>query len=173
MKEKRNEKASHRIDWAGDSGSRYLLFSLGGELYGTPILGVREVLEPQPVKPIPNAVKYFCGVINVRGEIVGVVDLRLRFGHPAVDTPTRAFVVFDSAVGPIGAVVDKVEMVASLGEEDIERNPRIETDVPSDFLIGVGKFEDRLVSLIDFNKALGAEDLSRLSGSKLRELRNC
>ncbi|MCM2279832.1 MAG: chemotaxis protein CheW [Oligoflexia bacterium] len=164
---KKAGRGGARVDWGRESESRYLIFRLGEELYGTPILGVREVLEPQAVKPIPNAVKYFAGVINVRGEIVGMIDLRVRFGHEKVSPPTLAFVIFDSAVGPIGAIVDKVEVVTDLGEDDIERHPKVETEVPSDFLIGIGKFNDRLVSLIDFNKVLGAEDLRHLRSSRL------
>ena len=176
--EQKKNRTGYRFDLAGDNSTRFLLFSLGTEFYGTPILGVREVLEPMPIKPIPNAVKYFSGVINVRGEIVGIIDLRVRFGHERGDPVTKAFIIFDSAVGPIGAIVDKVEVVADISEENIERNPKIETDVPMDFLVGIGKHNDRLVSLVDFNKALGAEDLSHLkklqtpgsrSGQELRQ----
>lgn len=164
-------KRLSRFDYSSDSAeSRYLLFSLGTELYGTPILGVREVLEPMPIKPIPNAVKYFSGVVNVRGEIVGMIDLRVRFGHPPLALAGMAFIIFDSVVGPIGAVVDRVEVVADLPEEAIERHPKIETDVPADFLIGIGKYRERLVSLVDFNRALGAENLKHLSHSKIREV---
>lgn len=166
-------KKSQRNFYMSENGreneTRYLLFSLGNEIYGTPILGVREVLEPMPIKPVPNAVKFFSGVINVRGEIVGVIDLRIRFGHSPEDTPTKAFVVFDSAVGPIGAVVDKVEQVADIPEEDVERKPRIETDIRTDFLLGIAKFNERLISLVDFNRALGAEDLGHLRSTKLKD----
>ncbi len=150
--------------------SRYLIFQLGGDVYGTPILGVREVVEPQPIKPIPNAVDHFAGVMNVRGEIVGVVDLRLRLGLVKLDVPQQSIVIFDSAVGPVGAIVDKVEFVVDIPDSDIEKKPKIETKVPVDYLLGIGKYKDRLVSLIDFNRALGAEELSQLRSSKLQGL---
>lgn len=166
MSETRGSKPKERtLQWSEENESRYLLFRLGDELYGTPILGVREVLEPQAVKPVPNSVKYFAGVTNVRGEIVAIVDLRMRFGHECSKTQTQAFVIFDSAVGPIGAIVDRVETVADIREDDIERSPKVEMEIDADFLVGIGKYNDRLISLIDFNKALGAEDLSQLRGA--------
>ena len=77
-----------------ESGDRYLVFRLGDEAYATSLLGVREVLEFQTPKPIPNAIAALLGVINIRGQIIGVLDLRLRFGIPAA-RDRGSMMVFD------------------------------------------------------------------------------
>lgn len=161
-----SEDSSARGEHNEDS-DRYLLFTIGVELYGTPLLGVREVVEPQTPKPIPNTVKFFTGVINIRGQIVGVVDMRVRFGATPDEQGGRAMVVFDTDTGPIAALVDHVESVANIPHEDINRNPNLKTEVSTEFLIGIGHFNERLVTLIDLNKTLAAEDMAFLRASKL------
>lgn len=146
--------------------ARYLLFRVGEEVYGTPLLGVREVVEPQVCKKIPNTVPYFKGLINIRGEIVGVIDLRTRF-QQTVDDEGTALIVFDTEAGAVGALVDQVDSVMSIKENIIDRNPNISSAVPMEFLIGIAKLDEQLVSLIDLNKTLGNEELSQLRGSKM------
>jgi purine-binding chemotaxis protein CheW len=144
--------------------NKYLLFRLGDELYGTPLLGVREVVEPQASKPIPNTPKHFSGVINIRGEIVGVIDLRMRFNHKAEVNPHQALMVFSTDGGPMAGLVDKVESVISLTDKEIEHNPNVGIDVSRDALIGIGKHSKRLITLIDLHKVLQAHSLD---GKKL------
>ncbi len=150
-----------------EDADRYLLFSVGDELYGTPLLGVREVVEPQTAKPIPNTVKFFTGVINIRGQIVGVIDLRIRFGVAPDEEGGRAMIVFDTENGPIAALVDQVESVVNIPDDLINRRPNLKTEVSTEFLIGIGQYSERLVTLIDLNKTLSAEDLAFLRASKL------
>ena len=88
----------------------------------------------------------------MRGEIVGVLDLRLRFKRQVDESPTNAFVVFETEIGPIAGIVDKIESVVNLPPSEIEENPNISTSVPRDFLIGVGKIKENLVTLIDLAK---------------------
>lgn len=146
---------------------RYLLFRLGGELYGTPLLGVREVVEPQPCKPVPNTAPHFKGVINVRGRIVGLADLRIRFGYEPVASPQLALLLFETESGPIAAVVDAVETVLRIDEKDIETRPNIRAQVPTEFLIGIANLQGRLVTLIDLGRSLVAEDIVAIRQSKL------
>lgn len=81
-----------------ESENKFLVFSVGEELYASPLLSIREVLEFQPPKPMPNMVHYFTGVINVRGAIVGVIDLRTKFGHEAKNWPCGfGFVFFENS----------------------------------------------------------------------------
>lgn len=136
--------------------NKFLLFRLGDELYGTPLLGVREVVEPQAPKPIPNTAKHFSGVINIRGEIVGVIDLRTRFNHKAEERPHMALMVFKTDGGPMAGLVDKVESVINFSEKDIERNPNIGIEVHREALIGIGKHNKRLITLLDLHKILQA-----------------
>ena len=151
-----NSKKTH------EDAAKFLIFLVGEELFGVPLMGVREVVEPQKVKKIPNTVDYFMGVINIRGEIVGVIDLRLRFNQQAKDNPYMAMIIFESAVGPIGAIVDKVESVTELEKADIDDAPNIAADVPMDYLVGIGKIKNSLVTLINLNEVLGSETLTKL-----------
>ncbi len=144
---------------------KYILFRLGEELYGTPLLDVREVVEPIEPKPIPNTVRWFRGVINIRGEIVGVVDLRARFGQSTELTAGRALMIFSTAVGPLAGLVDKVDSVARIPESDIERHPNVMSVVGQQYLLGIGKLTDRLVTLIDLARVLGEEDLRQIPRS--------
>ncbi|MFK8136967.1 MAG: chemotaxis protein CheW [Bdellovibrionales bacterium] len=146
--------------------ARYLLFRVGEELYGTPLLGVREVVEPQACKKMPNTVPYFKGLINIRGEIVGVIDLRIRFSQSAEDEGA-ALIVFDTDAGAVGALVDQVDSVLAITEDIIDKNPNVGSMVPVEFLVGIAKLEDKLVSLVDLNKTLGNEELSQLRTTKL------
>lgn len=150
-----------------DEGSKYLLFRLDGEIYGTPLLGVREVIQPQATKAIPNTAPYFKGLINVRGQIIGVVDLRLRFEYTAIDVPSMAFLIFETEVGPIAAVVDKVEAVVKIDDDNFHKKPNIRSQVPAEFFIGATTHEDQLVTLIDLNKTLSTEDYVKIQQSKM------
>jgi len=142
-----------------DDDARFLLFRVGEELYGTPLLGIREVVEPQEPKPIPNTVSFFSGVINLRGQVVGVIDLRRRFGCEAPKHPRMALMVFTTESGPLGALVDEIESVARIPVETIEAKVIIRSHVPEDYFIGIGNQDGRLISLIDLNKLLGTEEL--------------
>lgn len=142
-----------------EDDARFLLFKVGAELYGTPLLGIREVVEPQEPKPIPNTVSFFSGVINLRGQVVGVVDLRKRFGCEVTRHPGMALMVFETESGPLAALVDEIECVIQFAPKAIDTKPMVRSNVQSDYLLGIGNQDGRLVSLIDLNKILGDEDL--------------
>lgn len=150
-----------------ENESKYLLFSIGKEVFGVPLMGVREVTEPQKVKPIANTSSHFLGVINIRGEIIGVIDLRIRLSHPAEETPFMAMIIFETAVGPMAALVDKVESVSIIEEKNVDRNPNISSDFPQKYLMGIGKINNELVTLINLNDVLGVETLNNFRASKM------
>ena len=146
---------------------RYLLFSLNNEIYGTPLLGVREIIEPQKTKFIPNTRPYFLGVVNVRGQVIGVFDLRKKFNIPANNHERNALIVFESEGGnPLAALVDRVDAVTIIKPSDIE-DPHVTSEVPSGFLIGVGKWNDKLVNLIDLKTLLSRDELIESSRATL------
>jgi purine-binding chemotaxis protein CheW len=142
-----------------DDEARFLLFKVGGELYGTPLLGIREVAEHQEPKPIPNTVPFFSGVINLRGQVVGVIDLRKRFGHEVIQHPRMALMVVATESGPLGALVDEIEAVVRIPSTTIESKAVIRSHVSVEYLIGFAHHNDRLISLIDLNGILGTEEL--------------
>jgi purine-binding chemotaxis protein CheW len=147
--------------------SRYLIFRLGGEFFGTPLLGVREVIEPQKFKPVPNTVAYFLGLINIRGQVIGLTDLRLKLGISTKDIKSSALLVFETEAGPVATIADSVEAVQNLADQEIHKNPAIRSPVSTEYLLGIGKFNGQMVTLIDLNKCFSADDFVQVQSKKL------
>lgn len=141
-----------------ENDSKYLIFRIGNELYSSPLLSIREVLEYQKPKPMPNMVSYFAGVINVRGTIVGVVDLRSKFDVENKINAKTAMLLCDTERGSIAAIVDTVDSVLEFKPETLERKPAIKSKVAQDYLIGVAKNGDDLITVIDLHKSLTDEE---------------
>ncbi len=148
-----------------NNDNRYILFYIGCELYGTPLLDVREVVEYQEPKYMPNMVSHFTGVINIRGSIVGVMDLRKKFSQNTQVNKTTAFLVSDSEQGSIAAVVDRVDSVQSIAKESIDEKPPIMTSVNQEYLIGIAKIKDQLVTLINLHSLLSEEKLIKVTAA--------
>jgi purine-binding chemotaxis protein CheW len=150
-----------------DVENTFLLYRVGSGLFGTPLLGVREIVKPQPCKPVPNTVESFLGLINLRGEVIGIIDLRKKMNiKRATDQDMdRAYIVFDTDMGPLATLVDFIEEVGVISEHEIERRPNVSTTVPLEYLVGVGKHKKGLVYIIDLKKILGAQDLTKIRGS--------
>ena len=138
-----------------------VVFNLGDEKYGVDISQVREIIKPTQITRIPNAPEFVEGVINLRGQITTIINLRKRFGMEPkeIDTNTRIIVVeYNNAV--IGMMVDTVNEVKYLSANDIETLPNIITSrSEAKFLKGVGKLEDSLLILIDLNKVLSEDEI--------------
>lgn len=139
---------------------RYLIYKIGEEIYGSPLLTIREVLEYQKPKFMPNMVAYFSGVINVRGAIVGVVDLRSKFGvQETVKELGTAMLLCDTEKGPIAAVVDAVESVQLIDDSDLDKEPPVQSKLERGYLLGVAKHKGRLITIIDLLQSLSDEKL--------------
>ncbi|MDI9643036.1 MAG: chemotaxis protein CheW [Archaeoglobaceae archaeon] len=140
-----------------------IVFKLGEERYGVDISQVREIIRPSQITKIPNAPDFVEGVINLRGQITTIVNLRKRFGLPSkeIDNDSRIIVVeYNNAV--IGMMVDTVNEVKYLSHKDIEALPSIITArEEAKFLKGVGKLPDGLLILIDLNKVLNEGEVER------------
>jgi purine-binding chemotaxis protein CheW len=151
MSSENTKLINHQLEHTDESGidDRYLVFRLGKELYATPLLRVREVVEPFDPKPIPNTPKFFSGVVDIRGEVVGVVDLRLRFGHGNEKQSTQALMVFSTDSGPMAALVDQVVSVITLTDKEIESRGNLGNLQNADSIIGIGKKDKKLITLID------------------------
>lgn len=142
-----------------DSSDKYIVFQMGSELFAASLLEVREVIETQPPKPIPNMASYFKGVINIRGEIIGVIDLRERLG---INDKSQSLcqLVFETPSGPLAAVVDKVHSVIVADISTLERRPNIAQGSDRAYFIGVGKVGDRLVTFINLPKIVSGEAMT-------------
>ncbi len=153
-------------DENGIEESKYLVFRLANELYASPLIAVREIIKMQPIKPVPFMVHYFRGILNLRGLIVSVVDLRLKFDFPNIDLASGLLVVVESAEGTIGAVVDDVISVHSFPKENIETNLPLKTKIPLEFFVGVSHYNDRLVNIVDIGSTLTSDDLAMVRTAK-------
>jgi purine-binding chemotaxis protein CheW len=142
---------------------KYLVYQLATETFATPLIEVREVIEFRAAKPIPHTSIFFKGVINIRGEIVGVVDLRERFNLPSSTSP-MAQLVFETENGPLAAIVDRVHSVTIILEKDLERRPALHSaDKDRSYFLGVGKVDDKLITLVSLRKVLSPDQLIDLS----------
>lgn len=147
------------------ASNQYLTFTLGHELFALGILCVREIIEYGRLTPVPMMPPSILGVINLRGAVVPVVDLRVRFGDGATQIAQRTCIVIieisqAGATRVIGVVVDAVNAVLDIPEQDIEPAPSLGARIRTDFIQGMGKVEERLVVLLDVGKVLSVEDMA-------------
>ncbi|MBF0315067.1 MAG: purine-binding chemotaxis protein CheW [Oligoflexia bacterium] len=150
-----------------DNEWKYLIYRLGGELYGSPLLSIKEVLKVSKIKPVPYTVPHYRGIISLRGNIIGVVDLRIKFGlDPQEGRYGSSVLIVENEQIIIGALVDDVDSVVSLSRDNVDLNPAIETKIDPRFFIGVAKLNDDLVNLIDIAGTLSNEDLKLLSRTR-------
>jgi purine-binding chemotaxis protein CheW len=138
--------------------SRFLIFRIGEETYGSPLLSVREVLEYQKPKFMPNMVKHFAGVINVRGAIVGVVDMRVKFGMKSSEEQRMAMLLCDTERGAVAAIVDQVESVLNIEDKDLDLDPPVQSKLGKEYLVGVAKNQNKLITIINLHKSLTDEE---------------
>jgi purine-binding chemotaxis protein CheW len=142
---------------------RYLVFVLGGGEYCIDVLKVREIIGPLPVTRVPRMPDTVRGVINLRGKIIPVIDLRVRFDLEAVDHGARTcMIVVQMGGAELAAVVDRVCEVATITEADIEDTPAFGGSIDTAYLLGVAKTGTRVRLLLDVERALAQHERSAL-----------
>ncbi len=146
---------------------KYLSFLLDGEECGMNIIMVREIIGMMPITTVPQTPEFVKGVINLRGKVIPVVDLRLRFGIEAIDYTDRTCIVVVEIKGTagtvqIGIVVDAVSEVLNIRGEDIEDTPTFGTKLNTDYILGMAKVEGNVRILIDINRLLSGEEIAAL-----------
>jgi purine-binding chemotaxis protein CheW len=134
--------------------SKYLIFTLCGELYGSALLQIKEVIKMTSIKPVPHAEKYFRGVINLRGQIISVMDLRTKFQMVGHNPEQGLILIIEGDRGLVGAIVDTIEFVREIPPESIQAGDAIETRIPRDQFIGVARSSEQLIHLIDLIKSV-------------------
>src|ERR1700742_4363908 len=140
-------------------GGKYLTFMLGKEEYGLEILKVREIIGYMDITAVPRTPGYVKGVINLRGQVISVIDLRAKFGmETAPRTDQTCIIVVDIQQNGrrlnTGIVVDRVSEVLSISGDKIEGPPAFDASVQVDFIVGMGKIEDSVKILLDIDKVL-------------------
>ncbi len=139
---------------------KYLTFTLSNEEYGIEILKVREIIGLMVVTSVPQTPDYMKGVINLRGKVIPVIDLRLKFSIPEHEhTQETCTIVVEVGNALIGIIVDSVSEVSDIGSKEIEETPQLGQDVDTDFIMGMGKIKDKLIILLDIDKVLSTDEL--------------
>ena len=141
-------------------GGKFLTFQLSDEEYGLEILKVREIIGLMDITTVPQTPDYVKGVVNLRGQVIPVIDLRLKFGLNEGDYGKRTcIIVVDVGGVMMGIVVDTVSEVMDIVSENIEQTPSFGTKLNTDYILGMGKVNERVKILLDIDKVLTAEDL--------------
>jgi purine-binding chemotaxis protein CheW len=145
---------------------KYLSFQLAEEDYAIQVLRVREIVKLQHITSVPETPPEVKGVINLRGRIIPVIDLRLKFGMPGQDYDHHTCIIVvepqGTEHGPIGIVVDEVSDVLTLTEADIQNTPDFGGGFTSPYLLGMAKVQDRVKILLDIDSVLATADLAAL-----------
>ena len=139
-------------------------FSIGEEEFGVNILKVQEIIRTMEIAKVPRAPEFVEGVINLRGKVIPIIDLRRRFGlaPKAHDKNTRIIVIEINNI-IVGFVVDAVSEVLRRPASTVEPPPPVVAGVDSDYISGVGKLQDRLLIMLDLDKLLSSEDMDMLN----------
>jgi len=150
---------------------KVLSFALGSEEYGLDILAVREIIGLIDITPLPQSPEYVKGVINLRGKIIPVLELRTRFGMPSVNyTDETCIIVVDVPVDNegdsrlMGLVVDTVREVLDIPTSSIEPPPQFGTSIPMDYITGIGKIREKVVVMLDTSKVMNPEGQKEIPG---------
>ena len=150
---------------------KYLTFILGGESYAIPGLKVREIIRLTSITAVPQMPDYIRGVINLRGKIIPVMDLRLRFGFAAATNTEQNCIVVVQVKNPtgqataMGLVVDAVEEVAQLAASDIEETPDFGAQVDTGYILGMAKIKGVVKALLDIDRVIGGDTVERMAAT--------
>lgn len=147
--------------------NQYLTFVLGAETFAIGILSIKEIIEYSSLTDVPMMPPYVRGVINLRGAVVPVIDLAVRFGRPSAPVTKRTCIVIIEVMANderqvIGIVVDAVNEVLDIPAADVEPPPAFGTGIRTDFILGMGKVHNKFVILLDVNHVLAFEELANL-----------
>ncbi len=156
------EKAARAM---ADKEGKYLTFSLAGEEYGIGILKVKEIIGMMPITTVPRAPHHVKGVINLRGKVIPVVDLRLKFGMDEMKYTERTCIIVAEVSGSagsvqVGIVVDSVSEVLNIRREDIEETPAFGAKLDTDYMLGMAKMNGGVKILLDINKVLNGSEFA-------------
>lgn len=148
-----------------DKAGKYLTFRLAEEEYGLVLLKVKEIMGLMSITKIPRTPEYIRGVINLRGKVIPVMDLRVKFGMEAIaDTNETCIIVVDVSSKEssvlIGILVDSVSEVLDIAVGEIEETPEFGAEVDTDFLLGIGKTEERVIMLLDIDKVMSTGEFA-------------
>ncbi|MDX2182937.1 MAG: chemotaxis protein CheW [Gemmatimonadaceae bacterium] len=147
---------------AARTGGKFLTFFLGGEEYGVQILRVQEIIGLLPITRVPRLPGFIRGVVNLRGKVIPIVDLRAKFGLAETETAETCIIVVAIRGVHIGVVVDRVSEVADIAGAEIEDAPDFGASVETEFLLGIGKAHGKVRLLLDIERVLSSEEFAQV-----------
>ncbi len=159
-----NEQGTAKAD---ARAGKYLVFHLGDEEFGIQVQKVREIMGVQDITQVPQTPPHVKGVINLRGKVIPVVDLRLKFTMPALDYTHRTCIIVVQVLGPrgsmlMGIVVDGVVEVLQVAGADVEDTPSFGKEVEIPYVMGLAKLKGKVKILLDIDQVMTARELARL-----------
>ncbi len=154
-------------------GKKFLTFLMANEKYGLEILKVREIIGIMDVTPVPTTPAFVRGVINLRGKVIPVVDLRLKFGMEAKEDTQRTCIIVvhlarEGQEMIMGIIVDEVSEVLDIDQDQIEPPPSFGADIRTDFILGMGKVNQRVVTMLDIDRVLSEREIALVENSAER-----
>ncbi|MDN4503110.1 chemotaxis protein CheW [Alteromonadaceae bacterium BrNp21-10] len=148
----------------GDEVLQWVNYRLGEETYGINVMQVQEILRHTEIAPVPGAPDYVLGIINLRGNVVTVINTRARFGLPTAEvTDNSRIVIIESEEQVVGILVDSVTEVVYLRSSEIDSAPAVGTEESAKFIQGVSNREGELLILVDLNKLLSDDEWDEIS----------
>jgi purine-binding chemotaxis protein CheW len=161
------ETVDQAVSLMAEKEGKYLTFSLAEEEYGIGILKIKEIIGMMPITLVPQTPEHVKGVINLRGKVIPVIDLRLRFGMESIEYDERTCIIVVEITGragtvQIGIVVDSVSEVLNIKGEDVEETPTFGTNLNTDFILGMAKMEGGVKILLDIDEVLSTEEIAVL-----------
>jgi len=139
---------------------KFLTFILGKEVYGIEILKAREIIGLMDITTVPQTPEYMKGVINLRGKVIPVIDLRLKFGMPEEEhTQETCVIVVEVNNTSLGIIVDSVSEVSDINGREIEDAPSFGQGIDTSFIMALGKVKDKIIILLDIEAVLSSEEL--------------
>lgn len=135
-----------------------IVFSLGGEEFGVKITRVQEIIRMKEITELPNSSEFMAGIINLRGDIISVIDLRNKFAVTQEETKKTRIIIVEMGDQDVGLIVDSVSEVLRINSEDVEDAPDRIAGIKQDYLKGIGKIDERIIILLDLDKLLTAEE---------------
>jgi len=165
--EETTEKMDQAVKVMADREGKYLTFSMAEEEYGIGILKIKEIIGMMPITTVPKTPEFVKGVINLRGKVIPVVDLRLRFGMEAIDYTERTCIIvveIDGTSGTvmIGIVVDAVSEVLNINGDEIADTPTFGAKLDTNYILGMAKMEGGVKILLDIDQVLSGEEIAAL-----------
>jgi purine-binding chemotaxis protein CheW len=151
-------------------GGKFLTFLMANEKYGLEILKVREIIGMMDVTSVPTTPAFVRGVINLRGKVIPVIDLRLKFGIEAKEDMQRTCIIVVQIVRnaqemTMGIIVDEVSDVLNINQDQIEPPPSFGPDIRTDFILGMGKVDQKVVTMLDIDRVLNEQEMSLVESS--------